>query len=344
MNIKKICMIPLIITTSVYATDYVSIIKKDKSYEVGGYFDEVRYTEWSKTGVTVCSVDSEVTDFYYGIDFNQTESCLEEESRIKNTIRVYENGAEEIISTDIEKQNIKKPETITTKTGTHLEQSCDNIISNGYASVTGLYTIGTSSDNFEVYCDMINGTGWTLIAKSPPTDSGSPHAHIDWFLNGQNQNDLKYNTMTYQTTKSAIGLSQLSKINHKNQAKFLFVSEDQSQEVPFFKTIISSNLPQWFKDTESTPTLTCINQEMTDQCETRSFENYSSRYWLRGMTLQKYGFTTLNNQDKDIHFSFINSTEISSSMCSSTGNYDGNAWKDFAADGHWGNALKVYVK
>jgi len=31
-------------------------------------------------------------------------------------------------------------------------------------------------------------------------------------------------------------------------------------------------------------------------------------------------------------------------MCSSTSNNNGNAWRDDAIDGHWGNGLEIWVR
>lgn len=212
-----------------------------------------------------------------------------------------------IIKTETEKITVQGSEIETTKIGVHLERSCDNIISKGFASSDGLYKIGINNDSFDVYCDMDSGSGWTLIAKSSNGDGNPPNTTSNWFLNGLNESDIQNNDLVYNAQKSAIGLNVINKIAHKNKLKVIFVSGDQTQERSFYKDIIASNIQHWFKTTEPTPTKTCINEEMTSSCDTRSFENYSNRYWLRGMTLKKHGFTMINEVDKDIHFALLDS-------------------------------------
>lgn len=341
---KTLIAISVLYSGLTFSNDYVTLIQNDKTYEVGGFTTEIIYTEWALTGNKNCSVDKEESDFYYGVSFTQLESCDAEESRTKTKERTYTNGHKEIVSVETEYKYTPEADKSLSKTGSHLESSCDDIFQGGYSSSNGLFKIGNESDSFDVYCKMENGIGWTLIAKSPPSDGASPHTTKRWFVDGINQGDLNRLEMDFKTEKSAFGLTTIDKISHKNQIKVEFVSDNQAKQVDFYKTVLRSNMDHWFLTTEPTPTLTCIDANMTQACESRSFEYFSTRYWLRGMTLEKYGYEVVSQPDKDIHFSYPTPNEISSSMCSSTGNRNNNAWPDTQQDGHWGNGMRVFIK
>lgn len=321
---------------------YVSIVQKVNNNYINGYIVNVEYSEWTNIN-TNCSNDIEESDIYFNLTATQTTSCIENQERTKTTKHVYENGNETVVSVTTETQAVNLPDQIQTITGTHLEDSCNKIITNNYANTDSNYYIGTSSDYFSVYCDMRGTEGWTLVSKVPVGDTHAGAIPINWFLTGYNNTALNVSTFSYNETMSSIGIDKIKKIGHTGLSELQIISEDQTQGVPFYKTINNSNLEHWFQTTEPTQTTVCTNSSMTQNCESSSFELWSNRYWLRGVDLRKYGFNIIDEVVQDVHFN-LHGNVANPTLCSVTGNIDGNAWHDSAADGHWGNGMVVYIK
>lgn len=344
----KLKAIILLMPSFAMASNYLSVINKDHNeYDVViSYTDTVIYSPWVGTEEYNCNVDTNPEDHYYNLDFTQTTTCDEKETRTATTERTYIDGKKEVIDVKTETRYEPAPDQTVVQTlkGVHLEESCNDIITKGWASSDGAYTIGVDNDSFSVYCDMRGSDGWTLIAKSPGGDSSGPSITQDWFVNGYNQADITNTNYTYNGNKSAIGLSYIEKMNHTGLVEVQFISEDMTQNVSFYKTAINSNMEHWFKTTEPTATTVCTDKEMTQQCESSAFEFWSGRYWLRGMDLTKHGFNIIDTVVQDIHYNFPSPTTVSSTMCSVTGNLDNNAWRDSAVDGHWGNGMVIYIK
>ncbi len=341
-HVLGLCII--VATSSIGASEFVTILNNSEYEIVTGYSYEETYTEWAKTGEVNCAKDIEEDSVYFGNNFTQTESCTEKEERTKTVEKVYDNGTKVLVSTTKEDQSVVLPDVITTETGTHLEKSCHNIIINGYGNTDGIYKLGDSNDMFDVYCDMRANEGWTLIAKVPVGNQAANVVSSDWFANAYNSADILNETIVYNAEMSSIGTTTINKIQHTGLAEIQIISEAQTQNVPFYKTITNANMTHWFKTTEPVATTVCTDKAMTQNCESSAFEYWSNRYWLRGVDLRKYGYAIIDEVVQDIHFSSVNGTSTSPTLCSVTGDLNNNAWNDSAADGHWGNGMKVFIK
>lgn len=335
--IKVIPLLPFIAYGS-----YIGIISKQKNEYLTSSNTVISYTEWNQVN-SECTSDILEKDVYFGLTADQTQSCIDTEERTKFVTTEYSDGTS-TTNNVLERKETHLPDQVVTITGTHLENSCNNIITKGYANTDGVYQVGVDGDSFDVYCDMRNNEGWTLIAKSPVGDSTSGAIPNNWFATGYNSSAININTFNYNDQMSSLGTTKIKKIGHTGIAEFVFVSEDQSQKIPFYKTFYNASLDSWFHSTENYTTTVCTDKNMSQNCESSTFENYSGRYWLRGMDLRKYGFSIIDEVVQDIHYNFPTSTTVAPTLCSVTGNLNNNAWHDSAVDGHWGNGLIVYIK
>ena len=180
----------IILTTNALANNFVVVVDKDKNaYNAGS----VIVSDWLEIKRS-CSKDHLAEDFYYGVDFKQTETCLIEEDRTVTTIR-YNNGLEEEIK-EIEKRTRKEMSEQLSLVGTHLESSCQNILMNGFGSKDGYFKIKRGDKEPNVYCDMEEG-GWTLylIANNSQNDWKNINWDTGWTpvpsLNINNYSDLE---------------------------------------------------------------------------------------------------------------------------------------------------------
>lgn len=138
----------------------VIIDKTNNNYVVGiSYTETVEYSEWTDMNTHSCVDNVDANDYYYGVSFSQTSDCKEDQERTKT----YSDGRDDVVEYTTETQTIDVVKN-TTDTGTHLEDSCKNILNNGFSSVNKVYTIETTDAPFEVVCDMTtDGAGWTLL-------------------------------------------------------------------------------------------------------------------------------------------------------------------------------------
>lgn len=327
-------------------SNFVSFIEKNNknSYKHGGFNDITEISNWVSINNIECEYDKLEEDVYYNLSFDQNVVCTDTEERTITTTRNYNDGNSIILSSTNERRKVDFSNDTYQKTGTHLESSCNDIIVNGYANNDGVYTIGTHNDNFNVYCDMRNTEGWTLVAKSPSGDGSAPFTTPSWFINGIDSANILNTSFPYNGTKSAIGIDKIKKMSHTSIAEIQFISEDQTQNIPFYKSFIESNLDYWFVNTEPTETRVCTDSSMTTNCSNSSFLLNTNRYWLIGVDVRKYGFYVAHESTPDVHYSYNSYGNLSPTICSVTTNLNNNAWHDSAIDGHWGNGIMIFIK
>ena len=159
---KTLISLFLLLTFSTQgAEEFKIIISGENNYYVrGGFTDETKYGKWTEVS-NVCSVDKSTSEHYFNKPFIQKESCVKEEERIVFVEREYKNGTKEIIKNEIETKLTTFSETTNTVLGTHKENSCKNILNNGYSVGNDTYKL---SNGLSVLCDQTTeGGGWTLV-------------------------------------------------------------------------------------------------------------------------------------------------------------------------------------
>tara|TARA_Y100001960_G_scaffold204657_1_gene213772 strand:- start:9900 stop:10949 length:1050 start_codon:yes stop_codon:yes gene_type:complete len=168
---KNKIILATMLPTFCFGSNFVTIIDgADKTYLPDQFTQVIEYTEWVDKGAKTCSFDKETSDYYFGVPFEQTENCSQEQERTKTTTNTYKGGKEEVI---VEKET--KTLNTTSKNnvlGSHLERSCLNILNNGYSSGNGTYHIKPNTESVETYCDMnTDGGGWTMVASNSVASS-----------------------------------------------------------------------------------------------------------------------------------------------------------------------------
>ena len=201
--------------------------------------------------------------------------------------------------------------------------------------------------SFPAYCDMDNdGGGWMLVAKVDRYHSGNQMSEPNgWFgiSNALNPSQL-LDTVSRDTTPEVMthGVTRLTKAHEAGltQARFTVIAEnDVNQRATWFKNIADASFLSWFSSTPHTSTLVCTDVGMTANCSTGdilagSVTNFD------GMNLSHYGYTT----GGQLHMRLDNDPSGSySAVCSTTFDYDGNAWND-SASSHWGNGLEIWIR
>lgn len=234
-----------------------------------------------------------------------------------------------------------------------LATSCRQILGDAPDAADGVYTIDPDGADlnapFSVYCDMTSsGGGWTLLGKihrwhAEPNYDEPP----DWLAD---QHDLPalLDVVSYEDRQAASASHGQARIAPMlvsvELARFTLIAEDDPmQRVSWFKAV-DPGFWAWFTASEHAPTLVCSDVEMTQDCSTGRIRSDGIITLLEGMLLIHHGYAIYNN-DLPIHVRFNgDSPYFLSGVCSSTDNYNSNAWHDDAIDGHWGNGLEIWLR
>lgn len=167
---KKYNALYLIYFTSLFANAEYTIFIDDNDnheYRASESSETITYSEWTNYNAEYnCSFDKIESDLYYGQEYTQTETCKQDQKRTKTVTTFYETGISKSESIE-EYQTIDLTETALI-TGTHLEESCANILAFNPDLSTGSY-IALLQNNTEIslYCDMdTSGGGWTRLSRS----------------------------------------------------------------------------------------------------------------------------------------------------------------------------------
>lgn len=158
---KGLTLLSMSIASSFAMANYVIVVSED--YDAVKGYDDVVVGEWTDKGSKSCSNDIEQSEKYYGKTFTQTETCNQDQERTKETYYVDHNGNRTLKETEVETK-ILVTNTTTTPQGTHVENDCEDILSNGYSLGSDYYRVGFN--NTDVYCDMVNnGGGWMRLTN-----------------------------------------------------------------------------------------------------------------------------------------------------------------------------------
>jgi hypothetical protein len=167
MNKRIFSIIPLafLISSQVYSNPTFNVIigSDDVEYKVSKWYEvEPEYTEWVYGEEYNCSDWSPLlTDYNYGIDFEQSKSCSIDKTRTvqereKNTITGEFRNVGEAYEEKVTKTNNYDQDA----TGTFKGTKCLDILNKGEHNGSGNYTL---SDNSIVFCEMeVAGGGYQL--------------------------------------------------------------------------------------------------------------------------------------------------------------------------------------
>ena len=200
---KTIISAFVIFSTSLYASNYNVIIKKEQNFvtEQKG----VSYTEWAFV-YNECNNDIEVDELYYNETAVQNSVCQDNYIRTKTTTTTDEFG-NVVIKDEEEKKNEITSNESNLITGTHIENSCQLILNNGYSNGDGIYFVSVNSTPVEVACYMtIDGGGWTLVTRLNTTDENvRKHNNSFWTTElevGNLSNGKDYSSIYKKSTEN----------------------------------------------------------------------------------------------------------------------------------------------
>lgn len=161
------------VTLNVYASDYKVIISSDSvNYDVDVFTDRFEETIWKDITIADCNFDKIESDIYFNKSYNQTETCVKDQEKTITKIRTYSNGHEQIVSEETIYQEVIETNSKNI-TGTHLEGTCNNILSFDPSLPSDNYTIQTAQGNYEVYCNMtVSNGGWMLVMTDSYGENG----------------------------------------------------------------------------------------------------------------------------------------------------------------------------
>lgn len=143
-----------------YANNFVVIISENDNYAFGEYTESISYSQWVEN--VECSYDVLNDSVYYDVEFEQTETCITTNTRIKTIVRNYEDGNS--LTTTENEETSETDTSVSNVYGTHLENSCSDILSFNNSFEDGVYSLSLNDSSIkEMYCDMTNG-GWTLVS------------------------------------------------------------------------------------------------------------------------------------------------------------------------------------
>jgi acyl-[acyl carrier protein]--UDP-N-acetylglucosamine O-acyltransferase len=201
---------------------------------------------------------------------------------------------------------------------------------------------------FEVYCDMVSDEGgWTLVAKVDRQHADNAVSEPNgWFALERKPAELldtasRENTSTGQASHGATRLAALRTAG-ATRARFTVIAEDDvNQRASWYKAVVDATFTSWFSSTGHTATQVCSNLAMSANCSSGDILSpVGGVAVMDGMNLSHYGFTA-----GELHMRLDNGEAPAyDAVCSSTGNNNGNAWRDDAIDGHWGNGLEIWLR
>jgi len=221
--------------------------------------------------------------------------------------------------------------------------ACKPILDADAKSADGLYWVdpdgGGANAAFQVWCDMTGG-GWTLIAKVNIANVDNLDEPKDWFQQTLRTNLLADAKMANNGNLASYGIAKFTPyLTNASLARFTIVAQlDTNQTAAWYKVADPAAAKNWFNG-DSVATKVCTDAAMSKNCTTGVIAYAGDATTLGGMNLTSYGYS-----GGTIHMRLNSDGAPSySAVCSSTGDNNGNAWKDSYAT-HWGNGLLISIR
>jgi cysteine-rich repeat protein len=197
-----------------------------------------------------------------------------------------------------------------------------------------------------LWCDLTtDGGGWTLVAKVSHSNIDNISEPISWFTAGGNASQLSDAAPVLNAPPASTGAAfWQQQLSTATVARFTVVAaDDLSQRASWFKTANWNSFSKWFNG-DATPTLVCTDLAMTRNCSSATIATTGGSQAstaLGGMDMAHWGYAPAGSL---LHMRLDTDYDPKmSSICSSTLNVNGNAWRDSRWD-HWGNGLLIYLR
>lgn len=271
----------------------VLISKENNSYVHAKTINET--TEWL-TISSNCEKDKTEDQYYFGVAFEQTETCIDSQERFAIKKKVYPDGKEEELSRVVEKREHVVSVNKTDLTGVHLESTCKDILDNGFSYGDGNYSIN-QDDTPIVYCDMNrNGGGWMRVLNH------------DWYL------DKSVPNSQFQVTTNRSITATNGVVTSLPDA--FWVNDFQSNVDPTigqWKTISATPIYNW---TETMVDFEGLGFRSLDGWHPSSytglgdinkqyFDGFSLTYGDIGNTKHIHSFTIGHNNDQEVKDTYL---------------------------------------
>ena len=201
---------------------------------------------------------------------------------------------------------------------------------------------------FLAYCDNDrDGGGWTLVAKIHRFHGGPAlDEPPDWFSELRDEPSL-VDSVSYADRvpgQASHGGSRIAALAAASAlARFTVIAEDDTSQTATWFKAIGAQTPDWFSDRDHPATTVCTDLALTENCSNGRVGGAAGGVTtLEGMNLGHFGYSAGCG---DLHMrQNTDDAPGFSAVCSCTGNADGNAWRDDAIDGHWGNGLEIWMR
>ena len=231
-------------------------------------------------------------------------------------------------------------------------QTCLSLLRADSSLATGVYRLdpdgdGDASNAWEAFCDMeTDGGGWILAAKLHRYHDGPGYDEPrGWWSQLADEGSLRDGTSYANRVpgQASHGMGRLQPVGAQLARFVLIAEDDEAQRAVWFKAV-DAGIWDWFSHRAHEATLVCTDVAMSENCTMGRIQGSPTNITgFGGMNLNDHGYTTQGRIHMRLDGDPGSGTQRSG-VCSDTINFDNNAWRDSAVDGHWGNGLEIWLR